>query len=189
MQGRVLTRHPRMLSAGSKRLQARAQLTVKRFMGFWRDRLMGLLSFGDAILKHAVQSAKVKSSPCLPSRTTRHTGIGGMLRCCCKASNGPRCHTLMSTSCCKDSGRYTSCSSPLRCERLGLSGTAGAQVLFWASLHLLRRMKWAVLGRPQPPIVHASPTVAALQACATAEEAAELSLQKGYSAGGTAPLP
>ena len=63
MQGRVLTRHPRMLSAGSERLQARAQLTVKRFMGFWRDRLMGLLSFGDAVLKHAVQSAKVKSSP------------------------------------------------------------------------------------------------------------------------------
>ena len=61
-----------------------------------------------------------------------------------------------------------------------------AQVLFWASLHLLRRMRWAVAGRPPPPIVHASPTVAALQACATAEEAAELSLQKGYSAGGTA---
>ena len=64
-----------------------------------------------------------------------------------------------------------------------------AQVAFWASLYLLRRMKWAVLGRPQPPIVHASPTVAELQACATAEEAAELSLEKGYSAGGTAPLP
>ena len=64
-----------------------------------------------------------------------------------------------------------------------------AQVLFWASLHLLRRVKWAVAGRPPPPIVHASPTVAALQACATAEEAGELSLQKGYSAGGTVPLP
>ena len=47
----------------------------------------------------------------------------------------------------------------------------------------------SVLGRPPPPIVHASPTVAALQACATAEEAAELSLQKGYSAGGTASPP
>ena len=63
------------------------------------------------------------------------------------------------------------------------------QVAFWASLHLLHRLKWAVLGRPQPPIVHASPTVAALQACATAEEAAELSLKKGYSAEGAAPLP
>ena len=63
MQGRVLTRHPGMLAAGSKRLQARAQLTVKRFMGFCRDRLMGVLSFGNAALKHAVRSAKVKSSP------------------------------------------------------------------------------------------------------------------------------
>ena len=52
-----------MLDAGPKRLQARAQLTVKRFMGFWRGRLMGMLSFGDAALKHAVRSAKVTSSP------------------------------------------------------------------------------------------------------------------------------
>ena len=66
MQGRVLTDDPWMLAAGSKRLQARAQLTVKRFMGFWRDRLMGMLSFGDSALRHAVQSAKVSSSPVFP---------------------------------------------------------------------------------------------------------------------------
>ena len=105
------------------------------------------------------------------------------------ANKGPRCPTLMSTYCCRGSKRYSSCDSLLRSERRALSSTTVAQVLFWASLHLLRRTKWAVAGRPPPPIVHASPTVAALQACATAEEAAELSLQKGYSAGGIAPPP
>ena len=67
LQGKILARLAWMLAAGSRRLLARAQLTIKRFMGFWHARLMGVLSLGDAALKHAVQSIKVRSASVSPS--------------------------------------------------------------------------------------------------------------------------
>ena len=49
-----------------------------------------------------------------------------------------------------------------------------------AAVFFLRRLA----GRPQPPVLHASPGLARLKACGSAEEAREYSRRLGYDANG-----
>lgn len=63
-----------------------------------------------------------------------------------------------------------------------------AQVAFWASSFLLRKVAWALVRQPGPPEVHASPQIAQLCRCASAEKAHRLSLKLGYDGTGSAAM-
>lgn len=60
----------------------------------------------------------------------------------------------------------------------------GLQLLWFACLHLPRAAWWAIKGRPRPPQLHASPTLARLRACKNAEQAKQFSMQAGFDGDG-----
>lgn len=62
------------------------------------------------------------------------------------------------------------------------------QAAWCACMFLARAAWWAVRGRPRPPQLHASPTLARLRACASAREAKQASLAAGFDREGEFPV-